>query len=129
MKGYKRASSIAEWLDNIYFGYHASLYKKRPIIWHMASDQGSSPPAFGVFCHYHKFDANRMAKLRAGYLRDAIETFRREAALADRGGRTEDRTRSGRPSSKRRRPSTESSKRFRKAIAKAPKVGTVTTAS
>ena len=92
VKGYKRASSIAEWLDNIYFGYHASLYKKRPIIWHMASNQGSSPPAFGVLCHYHKFDANRMAKLRAGYLRDAIETFRREAAIADRGGRTEDRT-------------------------------------
>ena len=92
VKGYKRASSIGEWLDNIYFNYHVSLYKKRPIIWHIASDQGSSPPAFGVLCHYHKFDANRMAKLRAGYLRDAIETFRREAALADRGGRTEDRT-------------------------------------
>ena len=32
-----------------------------------------------------------MAKLRSSYLRDAIETFRREAALADREGRAEDR--------------------------------------
>ena len=92
VKGYKHASSIGEWLDNIYFDYHVSLYKKRPIIWHIASNQGSSAAAFGVLCHYHKFDANRMAKLRAGYLRDAIEMFGREAALADREGRAEDRT-------------------------------------
>ena len=91
VKGYKRASSIDAWLKNIYFDYHASLYKKRPIIWHIASSQDSSTSAFGALCHYHKFDANRMAKLRAGYLRDAIEAFRREAALADREGRTEDR--------------------------------------
>ena len=90
VKGYKRASSIGEWLDNIYFDYHASLYKKRPIIWHIASSQGSSPSAFGALCHYHKFDANRMAKLRAGYLRDAIEAFRREAARADKARRAED---------------------------------------
>ncbi|MYJ94168.1 MAG: hypothetical protein F4053_00775 [Proteobacteria bacterium] len=91
IKGYKRASSIGEWLDNIYFEYHASLYKKRPIIWHISSSQGSSSSAFSALCHCHKFDANRMAKLRAGYLRDAIEVFQREAALADRGGRAEDR--------------------------------------
>ncbi|MYG00240.1 hypothetical protein F4212_14070 [Candidatus Poribacteria bacterium] len=91
VKGYKRALSIGEWLDNIYFDYHASLYKKRPIIWHIASSQGSSSSAFGALCHYHKFDANRMAKLRAGYLRDAIEVFRREAALADKEHRAEDR--------------------------------------
>ena len=91
VKGYKRASNIGEWLENVYFDYHVSLYKKRPIIWHIASSQGSSPFAFGVLCHYHKLDKNRMAKLRAGYLRDAIEAFRREAALADQEGRAEDR--------------------------------------
>lgn len=91
VKGYKRATSIGEWLDNVYFDYHASLYKKRPIVWHIASNQGISSPAFGALCHYHKFDANRMAKLRSSYLRDAIEAFRREAALADRERRAEDR--------------------------------------
>ena len=90
VKGYKLASSIGEWLNNIYFDYHASLYKKRPIIWHIASSQSSSSSAFSVLCHYHKFDANRMAKLRAGYLRDAIEAYRREAALADKERRAED---------------------------------------
>lgn len=91
VKGYRPAASIGEWLENVYFDYHAALYKKRPIVWHVASSQGSAPFAFGVLCHYHRFDANRMAKLRAGYLRDAMETFRREAALAGREGRTDDR--------------------------------------
>ena len=91
VKGYKRASSIGEWLDNVYFGYHVSLYKKRPVVWHIASNQGNSSPAFGALCYYHKFDANRMAKLRSSYLRDAMEAFRREAALADKERRAEDR--------------------------------------
>ena len=91
VKGYKPAAGIGEWLENVYFGYHAALYKKRPIVWHIASSRGSAPFAFGALCHYHRFDANRMAKLRSGYLRDAIETFRREAALAGREGRAGDR--------------------------------------
>ena len=91
VKGYKPAASIGEWLENVYFEYHAAFYKKRPIVWHIASSQGSASFAFGVLCHYHRFDANRMAKLRSSYLRDAIETFRREAALADREGSVEDR--------------------------------------
>ena len=90
VRGYKHASSIGEWLDNVYFDYHASLYKKRPIVWHIASNQGSSSPAFGALCQYHKFDANRMAKLRSSYLRDAMEAFGREAALADKERRAED---------------------------------------
>ena len=89
VKGYKAAASIAEWLENVFFEYHSALYKKRPIVWHIASSQGSAPFAFGVLCDYRRFDANRMAKLRSGYLRDAIETLRREAALADREGRAE----------------------------------------
>ena len=91
VKGYKHAASIREWLENVYFDYHAALYKKRPVIWHMASSQGRAPFAFGALCHYHRFDANHMAKLRSSHLRDAIETFRREAALAGREGRAEDR--------------------------------------
>lgn len=91
VKGYRPAANIGEWLENVYFEYHAALYKKRPIVWHVASSQGTAPFAFGALCHYHRFDANRMAKLRAGYLRDAIETFRREAALAGREGRADER--------------------------------------
>ena len=91
VKGYKPAASMREWLHNVYFDYHVALYKKRPIVWHIASSQGSAPFAFGALCHYHKFDANRMAKLRSSYLREAIETFQRDAAIADREGHAEDR--------------------------------------
>lgn len=89
VKGYRRTGGIAEWLDNAFFEFHCTLYKNRPILWHIASSQGASPFAFGALVHYHRFDRNRMAQLRAQYLRDAIETFRREAALADKAGRTD----------------------------------------
>lgn len=91
VKGYRRARSIAEWLENAFFEYHSDLYKSRPIFWHIASSQGTSPSAFGALVHYHKFNRDRMAKLRSQYLREAIETFRREAALADKEGRADDR--------------------------------------
>ena len=89
VKGYRRTGGIAEWLESAFFQFHCSLYKSRPIFWHIASSQGISPCAFGALVHYHRFDKNRMAQLRAQYLRDAIETFRREAALSDKAGRTD----------------------------------------
>lgn len=91
VKGYRKCVSLDEWLDNVFFEYHCGLYKKRPIFWHIASAQGTTRFAFGALVHYHRFDKNRMAKLRASYLRDAIEEFRREAGLADKAGRTDDR--------------------------------------
>jgi len=89
--GYRRVSGIAEWLENVFFDYHCSLYKNRPILWHVASTQGLGASAFGAFVHYHRFDADRMAKLRARYVRDALDTFRREAALAEQAGRPDER--------------------------------------
>jgi hypothetical protein len=91
VKGYRKCTSLDEWLDNAFFEYHCGLYKSRPIFWHIASAQGTSPFAFGALVHYHRFDRNRMAKLRASYLRDAIEEFRREAGLANKAGRGDDR--------------------------------------
>jgi hypothetical protein len=90
-KGYRRTTSIAGWLENAFFDYHCGLYKNRPIIWHIASAQGMNRFAFGALVHYHRFNKNRIGKLRGQYLRDAIESFRREAALADRAGRSEER--------------------------------------
>ena len=91
VKGYRRTRSLAEWLENVFFDYHTDLYKSRPIFWHIASSQRTSPFAFGALVHYHKFSRDRMAKLRSQYLREAIETFLREAALADKEGRADDR--------------------------------------
>jgi hypothetical protein len=91
VKGYRKCASLDEWLDNAFFEYHCGLFKSRPIFWHIASAQGTSRFAFGALIHYHRFDRNQMAKLRSTYLRDAIEEFRREAGLADKAGRTDDR--------------------------------------
>lgn len=91
VKGYRSTQSISEWLEDVFFEHHASLYKKRPIIWHIAGVRGRGRAAFGALVHYHKFDGNRMAKLRGSILRDALEFFRREAALAGQERRESDR--------------------------------------
>jgi len=90
-KGYRKCASIEDWLANAFFEHHASLYRSRPIYWHFASAQGTAPFAFGVLVHYHRFDKNRMAKLRASYVRDTIEELRRDAGLADKAGRADER--------------------------------------
>ena len=90
VKGYRRCGSLDDWFANAFFEYHASLYKSRPIFWHIASAQGTSRFAFGALVHYHRFDRNRMAKLRASYVRDTLEELRREAGLAAKAGRAED---------------------------------------
>jgi hypothetical protein len=86
VKGYRKCASLEDWLANAYFEYHAGLYKSRPIYWHLASAQGTSSFAFGALVHYHRFDKNRMQKLRASYVRDTIEELRRDAGLADKDG-------------------------------------------
>ncbi len=91
VKGFRRVETLEEWLRDEYFDYHTSLYQNRPIFWHIASAQGRGEHAFGAIVHYHKFDHDRLAKLRGTYLRDAMAHFRREAGLADQEGRTEDR--------------------------------------
>jgi hypothetical protein len=91
VKAYDRADSIRQWLEDNYFAYHASMYKNRPIYWHISSRQGRGPAAFSALVHYHRFDKDRMAKLRGVYLREALGVFRREAALAGQQGRAEDR--------------------------------------
>ena len=91
VKGYRKCTSIDDWLANVFFEYHASLYKNRPIFWHIASSQGSAPSRSAHSFTTIALTENRMAKLRASYLRDAIEEFRREAGLADKAGHTNER--------------------------------------
>jgi len=91
VKGYRHVETLEEWLRDEFFAYHTSMYKQRPIFWHIASSQGRGEQAFGAIVHYHKFDHDRLAKFRGTYLRDVIVYFRREAGLAVQEGRTEDR--------------------------------------
>jgi hypothetical protein len=90
-KGYRSVASLEEWLGDEFFDYHDSLYKNRPILWHIASSQGRGACAFGALVRYHTFDYERLAKLRGTHLRDAIAHCRREAGLAGQEGRTDDR--------------------------------------
>ena len=90
-KGYRSVASLEEWLNDEFFAYHESLYKSRPILWHIASRQGRGACAFGALVRYHTFDYERLAKLRGTHLRDAIAHCRREAGLANQEGRTDDR--------------------------------------
>jgi hypothetical protein len=89
VNGYRRTAGIGEWLRNAFFEFHRSLYKNTPVIWHIASSRGTAPFAFGALVDYHRFDRNRMSKLRSYYLREAIESMRRETAMADKTGNTE----------------------------------------
>lgn len=90
-KGYRRAESLAEWLQDVFFETHCRLYQQRPLIWHLASDQTRRVPAFGALVHAHKFDADALAKLRGTHLRDRLAILRREAGQAAKDGREEDR--------------------------------------
>jgi hypothetical protein len=90
-KGYRTATSLEDWLNDEFFAHHNSLYKNRPILWHIASSQCRGACAFGALVRYHTFDYERLAKLRGTHLRDAIAHYRREAGLAGQEGRTDDR--------------------------------------
>ena len=91
VKGYSRAESLHEWLADVFFEFHCGLYQQRPVLWHMASSQESAEPAFSVIVHYHRFDHDRLAKLRSVHVSDRLGTLRREAAQAGKDGREDDR--------------------------------------
>jgi hypothetical protein len=90
-KGYRRAETLTEWLQDAFFDTHSSLYQQRPLIWHLASNQTRRVPAIGVLVHAHKFNADALAKLRGTHLRDRLATLRREAGQASQDGREDDR--------------------------------------
>lgn len=91
VKGYARAESLHDWLTDVFFDFHCALYQQRPILWHLASSQESAEPAFSAIVHYHRFDHDRLAKIRSVHVRDRLATLRREAAQAGKDGREDDR--------------------------------------
>lgn len=91
VKGYRRAETLNEWLNDAFFEIHANLYQQRPLLWHLASSQTRSVPAFSVVVHAHKFDGDALAKLRSVHIRDRLAILRREAGQARQDKREEDR--------------------------------------
>jgi len=91
VKGCRRAETLIEWLNDAFFEIHANLYQQRPLLWHLASSQTRSVPAFSVVVHAHKFDGDALAKLRSVHIRDRLAILRREAGQARQDNREEDR--------------------------------------
>ncbi len=71
-----KRTTIEIWLAKQYFKYHVGLYKKRPIFWHITSDDSS----FGAIVHYHRFNRDRLQKLRSVYLYDFVQRVQGEVA-------------------------------------------------
>lgn len=72
---------LADWLDGPFVRWHTPLYKRRPIIWHLASPKN----AFGCFVYLHKLDGDTLRKVQTLYLwprRRGIEAARDEARRA-----------------------------------------------
>jgi hypothetical protein len=80
--------SIADWLDGPFFRWHVKLYKKRPIIWHLASPRN----LFGCFVYIHKMDRDTLRKVQTQYLwprrraaEAELEAAQRAKAAGERG--------------------------------------------
>jgi hypothetical protein len=76
---------LADWLDGPFVKWHTSLYKRRPLVWHLASSKNG----FGCFIHIHKLDADTLRKVQTLYLwprRRAVESERDEAIRAKTAG-------------------------------------------
>ena len=58
--------------------FHAGLYKKRPILWHLTSDKKH----FAVMLDYHRLDRDTLPKVRGLYLWPQMEEVRTRLAAA-----------------------------------------------
>lgn len=75
---------VDDWLDGNFIKWHTSLYKKRPILWHLASPNNS----FGVLLYYHKLDKDTLPKIRNVYLRAVRDSLRRQLDAARQDNKT-----------------------------------------
>jgi hypothetical protein len=69
---------VGDWLDGDFSQWHTRLYKRRPVIWHIASPRGT----FGALVYYHKLDRDTLPKLRNVYLRTLRDGLGRELERA-----------------------------------------------
>ena len=76
--GKELGRSVESWLDGPFIQWHTSLYKKRPILWHLASPNNS----FAVLLYYHKLDKDTLPKIRNVYLRALRDGLRRQLDAA-----------------------------------------------
>jgi hypothetical protein len=74
---------LAAWLSEDFFGYHVGLYRLRPILWQVSSENFARTrgraPAFACFIYWHKLDNDTMYKVQQLYLRPILAAAQREA--------------------------------------------------
>jgi hypothetical protein len=72
---------LKKWIEEDYFDFQVSLYRRRPIFWQLTSSRlGKSklPGVFSCFVHYHKLDRDTIPKILAFYLNPIKERLYRE---------------------------------------------------
>ena len=69
---------IEAWLHRDFFKWHVRLYKRRPIVWHLASPSNT----FACFLHIHKLDKDALRKVQTLYLWPRRRTAEAELASA-----------------------------------------------
>lgn len=80
--GKQRPMPLERWFEKQFFKRHVSQFKRRPIAWHLTSEQGT----FQAIVYYHKLDKNRLQLLRSRYVRQALESLRRQLGEAKATG-------------------------------------------
>jgi hypothetical protein len=73
--------SLKKWIEEDYFDFHVTLYRRRPIFWQLTSSNlGKSklPGVFSCFLYYHKLDRDTIPKILAFYLNPVKEKLQRE---------------------------------------------------
>lgn len=81
--------SLEEWLRQQFFRRHISQFRRRPIVWHLASRplspaykrgrRSSRPPAFECFLSYHACSSDILARLRTQYVEPLLQQLRARA--------------------------------------------------
>lgn len=76
--------SIEKWLDEDFFSFHLTLYKRRPIFWLLSSanySTGKGSGAFNCLLHYQKLSKDTLPKIRTRpeYLKGLVEGARWKA--------------------------------------------------
>ncbi len=70
--------ALEAWLEREFSPWHAKLYKNRPILWHLASPQGT----FSALIYYHKLDRDTLPKVRNVYLWTLRDGLQKQLARA-----------------------------------------------
>ena len=72
-----------EWLTRDFFSrFHIKLYKKRPLLWHLASDRSY----FAVLLDYHRLNRDTLPKVQSLYLWPQMEVVRTRLNAARQNG-------------------------------------------